>query len=355
MKICMITPRYPPNIQGGGEISCKLLVDNLIKNNFEVDVFSADQKFPNIKNMTLQNIKTYQYLKNKIKNYDIFHTYNMTLMPGLGILTKKYKVNSIATLNGIVYSISMSTYKYQKMSPRFFRNKLIINFIKNIKYFTTLFQYFKENWINDGIDDKKISVIPNMIDVSFKPIKNTKSDITRLLHVGNYTPTRSEEICKLIKVYSNLKKQNINLTMVGKGKNQVKKIINKYQPKNKIIHLGEKNYNELPKIYSNSDIFVHPSNFPKTGDRVIYEALMSGICVITTGNNNYSEIIKNNESGILVYPMTTEILAEKIQNLLDDVPLRKKLAQNGKKRIYDICSPDLIIKRYIKIYNNVTI
>jgi len=354
MKICMVTPRYPPNIHGGGEISCKLLVDNLRKNGFDVDVFSADQKFSNIKNNSILNIKTYSFLKDKIRSYDIFHTYNMSLLPSVGFLTKKFNINSVATLNGIVYSPSLSTYRYKRFSPRYYRNKLMLYFILNIKYFVTLFQFFREKWIDDGLKEENISVIPNMIDASFKPVSHVddENNSINLLHVGNYTPTRSEEIRKLIEAYSKLKKQDINLIMVGKGKIQVERLINKYRPKNKINHLGEQPYSKIPEIYSKADVFVHPSIFPKTGDRVIYEALMSGVCVITTGNNHYSEIIKNMEHGVLIYPMTAEALADNIQILIEDNKLRRMLADNGKKRIYEVCSPEMICKKYRKVYED---
>jgi len=42
MKVLIITPRYPPAFHGGGEISVKLLAENLKKNNIDVTVLSFD-------------------------------------------------------------------------------------------------------------------------------------------------------------------------------------------------------------------------------------------------------------------------------------------------------------------------
>ena len=354
MKICMITPRYPPNIHGGGEISCKLLVDSLSDHNVDVDVISADRVFPSIKNKDILNIKMFKYLKNKLNDYDVFHTYNMSLLKSVGALTKKFNIKSLATLNGIVFSPSLSTYFLKYGSPRFYRNIfLVYRYIKYIKRFTTLFQYFKDKWVRDGIPEDRIIVIPNMIDSNFHPTRRTKSNKIRLLYVGNYSRTRSEEIRKLIEIYSLLKKQDIVLYLVGKGKEKVEELIKLYKPKNSLNHLGEKLYTELPKIYANADIFFHPSKFPKVADRVIYEAMMSGVCVITTGNDYYSSIIRDMKNGLLVYPLDVNVFAEKLQILIENTSLRKKLAHNGKSSIYEKCNPETISNQYLTIYNDI--
>lgn len=346
----MVTQFYPPIIHGGGEISCKLLVDNLKKHiNVEVITFGNSLS----KSKILANIQAYRQIKKKIDDYDIFHTYNMTLTPCIGKITEKYNINSIATLNGIVFSPSLSTYNYKYLSPKFYRNKVLFRYIKNIKHFTTLFQVFKDDWIKDGLPSDKITVIPSMIDTNFKCIKsNSDRSTVNLLYVGNYSPTRGEEIRKVIESYSLLEKQqDISLTIVGKGKSQVINLINKYKPKNPIELLGEKSYSEMPKIYKDKDIFIHPSILPKTTDRVIYEAVLSGLCFITTGNNYYSTIFKTGKDGILLYPMTSKKLSENIQMLIDNKPLRKKLAIKGRQTVIRECSPEAITRKFLGVYN----
>ncbi|MEF8849070.1 MAG: glycosyltransferase family 4 protein [Candidatus Thermoplasmatota archaeon] len=353
MKVAMVVPRYPPNIHGGGEISCKLLVDTLRKKDVDVEVFSFDRVFPHIWSKLYLNYKAVGYLKDKVDDFDVFHTYNMDLLPAVGRLTKKFGINSVATLNGIVFSPSMSTYRFKYLSPKFYRNLICFNSIKNISCFTTLFQVFKDKWVEDGLDKDKITVIPNMLDPSFKPEKRKKSeDEIRLLHVGNFSPTRKEEIETLIKSYSKLKKQDVSLKMVGKGKEKVEALVERYKPKNSVNHLGEKDYEELPSIYADSDIFVHPSSLPKTADRVIYEAMLSGVCVVTTGNDYYSQVIRNKKDGLLLYPMNSEKLAENIQMLIDNPELRKKMAESGKKRVQNVCNPNRVTDRYIRVYED---
>ena len=50
--------------------------------------------------------------------------------------------------------------------------------------------------------------------------------------------------------------------------------------------------------------------------------------------------------------MTPDALADNIQILIENNKLRTKLADNGKKRIYEICSPKMICKKYRKVYED---
>ena len=80
------------------------------------------------------------------------------------------------------------------------------------------------------------------------------------------------------------------------------------------------------------------------------EAMQAGLCVITTGNDYYSPIIRNMKDGVLIYPCTSRKLAEKIQLLIDNPDLRIELSKNAQKKVYEICHPKKIIKRYMEIY-----
>ncbi len=362
MKVCMVTPRYPPNIHGGGEISCSLLVKELSQH-IDIDIISFDgnvikRKEDNIERVNIgrleskviNNIKAYNFLKNKVRNYDIIHTYNVDLLPVVGFLTKKYNIKTVGTLNGIVYSNSLGTFRSRLFSFRYYRNKFLMKYIKNITIFSTICQFFKEKWSKDGIPEEKIVVIPTLLDPDFPVVKKVESDKIRLLYVGNYSPTRAKEIDMLLNIYSKLKKQNISLTVVGKGKDKVAELVRMYKPENEVDLVGEKKYIEMPKVYANVDFFVHPCTYPKAMERVIFEAMLNGLCVLTTGNDYYSSIIQHQKSGILIYPPSSTAFATEIQKLINNPRIIQKIAKNSKKRLYDVCAPDICAKKYLDLY-----
>ena len=101
MNICIVTHRYPPNTVGGGEISCHLLARELSKNH-KVEVVSFDGNVASqseiegvkvIRNKPIShekvtlNLQCFRFLRKRIEKYDIIHTYNMDLMPAIGLLT----------------------------------------------------------------------------------------------------------------------------------------------------------------------------------------------------------------------------------------------------------------------------
>jgi len=353
LKIAMVTPRYPPNISGGGEISCRLLVRKLRERGHSVKVFSFDRIFPDVKNRFLLNVKVYRFLKKYVKSFDVFHVYNMDLLLAMGWLSKRYRVKSVATLNGTVYSPSLSRYSFFKyLSFRFYRNRLFMRWIRGISFFVTLSVFRKEQWVKDGIDEDRIVVVPNIVDPSFKPVSYKEHSGINLLHVGNYSVSKKQEFKTLVKGFSLLKKQDIVLYLVGKGKKQVTGLIEKYKPVNPVVHLGMKSYSMMGSIYAIADVFVHPAVEPSPVHRVLYEALLNKLCVVTTGNNFYSSIIRDNVDGVLLYPMTPSRLAGSLRLLISDKKLRNRLGVSGCKRVKEIASSDKVIDRYISIYKN---
>ena len=354
MKIAMVTWFYPPDIHGGGEISCKLLVDNLRKKGHEVDVFVLDKVFPGIKSKIHLNIKAYDYLDERLDGYDIVHSYNMSLLPCVGQLTKHKDINSIATLNGIVFSPSMSTYNNKIISPKFYRNKLLLKSIKNIKHFITPFVVFRDNWIKDGIPEDKIEVIPTMRDDSFVSSKKKEnSDRLELLYIGNYSDTKKKEIDLVFKVFSFLYYKKIHLTVVGDGKDKFEELRKKYGIDNNITIVGKVCYENISDVYSGKDILVYPTEQPKVADRVVYEAIENGLSFVAHGNDYYSSVFKNGEDGILYHPIHLRNIYDGVEFFYSNRNKIKEMNKSAKIKLDTKLSQDVITEKIIEKYKEV--
>jgi len=374
MKVCIVTPRYPPIVKGGGEISVSLLARELSKF-VEVDVVSFDRNLTSVSvvddipvtrvhpitphDLKLpQNLQALRVLREKIGTCDIFHSYNHDLMPSLGFLTKKHGINSVATLNGSVYFHSLDTegrFKSRNPIERAvlslikLRNKLALSYIRNIKTFTTLSTFYRDKFVEAGIPRDKIKIIPNMLDPNFEPKPRIKDDDkATILYTGPFTFAKGIDI--LIDAYSRLEEQNLELIIVGDSPYKIQPLIKRFKPKNDINVLGKVSYDKLPDLYALADIYVLPYRYPYPVGRTILEAMVSGVPTITTGNSYYSPIIEDMKSGVLIYPMEAERLAETIQRLIDSPNLRKRLSHNAKKRVRDVCSPHKISRKYLEIY-----
>ncbi len=164
-----------------------------------------------------------------------------------------------------------------------------------------------------------------------------KDDIT-LLFIGN--PFSRKGLHYLIESLKYIKQDNCKLLILGKSlpKDSIEKYLNLAKSlkiknrESKIIYAGFSK--EIHKYFAAGDIFVFPTLYEPFG-LVILEAMSSGLAVITSSPSycGAAEIIENNREGLLLEnPRNAKEIAEKINLLLENPYLRKKLARNARKK-----------------------
>lgn len=341
MKVAMVTPRYPPNIIGGGEISCEQLVETLRQLNIDIEVLSGDVMFPKIKRKEKLFIAMYRYLKKKFQKYDVLHAYNMNLLPTLGLLTKKYNANTLGTLNGHVYSPTFARHIGKKPIIAYNFNAMMLKkYTRHIKRFTALSKFYSDVWVCDGLDENKISIIPNMIDIKYtvsKLLSNVVSTDNKvnLIAVGNYAKWRNFE--GMIYDYGLLPKQNIELHIVGHGWHDAIAPLLKIS-NNRIIYYGGLKHNEIKNLFAISQIYLQPYNHFGIG-RTLLEAAQNKCAIVATGDKENYLQLKNNIRNF------TE-LEELVQNKTE----QRRLARSNKMLVNKYFNPKRIAKQYIAIY-----
>ena len=82
----------------------------------------------------------------------------------------------------------------------------------------------------------------------------------------------------------------------------------------------------------------------------ILEYMALGKPVVATSGGGTDEIVEDQKTGFLVNTSNPMELAEKILVLLDDSLLRKKMGKNGKDRIHETFSIDVMTGKYISAY-----
>ena len=89
---------------------------------------------------------------------------------------------------------------------------------------------------------------------------------------------------------------------------------------------------EVRPFYELGDIFVL-SSLREGLPLVLLEAMTYGLPCIATDVGGSAEVIMRGETGLVVEPRNPEELAKAILELLADPELRRKMGQNGKKRV----------------------
>ncbi len=97
---------------------------------------------------------------------------------------------------------------------------------------------------------------------------------------------------------------------------------------------------DVRSLLSAVDLFVMPSRWEGFG-LAAAEAMAAELPVIATRVAGLREVVVHGETGLLVEPDNGAVLADAIENLLADEPLRKKFGRAGKARVvqqYDIAA-----------------
>ena len=84
----------------------------------------------------------------------------------------------------------------------------------------------------------------------------------------------------------------------------------------------------------------------------IKEAFFLKVPVVGTNVGGIPELIKNNETGLLVPPNDPHKLAESINKLLENKQNANQLAQSGYEFVNNNMTWDVMLPKYIEFYEN---
>lgn len=190
-----------------------------------------------------------------------------------------------------------------------------------------------------NIPRSKVKVIYKGVDLRvFKPQKRqSESGKVNLLFVGNLT--KAKGLDDLIEIFLRLYKKynDIELTVAGSGEmeNTVIKLGRQYP----INFKGFVEYEKLPELYRNADVFCIPSKERKllglslTGEYFPYvamEALASGLPIVASRIGGLPEAIGGDN--FIVSPGDLRALEKAIEGLVKDKSFRQSLGAKNRKR-----------------------
>jgi glycosyltransferase involved in cell wall biosynthesis len=191
--------------------------------------------------------------------------------------------------------------------------------------------YYKKHGAN-------VMVMPN--PCTFKPIDLKKEQFNSrektILAVGNLDRYHHKGLDNLIPLVAPILKTNLDwkLKIVGGGEKGLiflTKIVKQHNLENQIIFTGFQN--NISEIMLKSSIFILPSRFEGL-PMVLLEAMSQGMaCIAYDCKTGPSDIITNNQNGILVSDQNTEEMGKNLLKLMKDDALRYSLSENGVKSL----------------------
>ena len=110
-------------------------------------------------------------------------------------------------------------------------------------------------------------------------------------------------------------------------------------------------WNKAMEVLKSSQILVLPSRIESVPQSIL-EAFYLKVPVVATNVGGVHELVSNNKTGLLVTPNNSSELLEKINDLLNDIELCNRLANNAHEFVMKNFSWEVLLPKYIKLYEN---
>ena len=185
--------------------------------------------------------------------------------------------------------------------------------------------------IYHGVDFKKLNR-----DV---PKISVKKEVPVLLSIGRFVEKKGYKY--LIEASKILRDRKIahEIKIIAEGPlyNNILMQIKKYKLEDKIEILGDGQglpFSEASKYYRIADVYVFPSIETSSGDmdgvaNVLLEAAAFKLPIVATDSGGTTEVIINNETGVVVPQRDPEKLADGIQVVLQDKEFARNIGENA--------------------------
>ncbi len=203
-----------------------------------------------------------------------------------------------------------------------------------------------------GMNEKKITVIPNAIDTEHFNIKTTpRQKLIHFLHISKYEDER-KNLTGILRVFERLSEvsDQFFLEIGGDGDiHWLRDRIDEFNIPSQYVTISDSySYADLPTIYSNADCFILFSHFENFGV-VLAESILCGTPVIAPRVGGIVDFV-NNMNGKLVDANNEDQLYETILNYLNDkFTYEPEIVRNS---IKDYVSYENVGKSYFEIYTS---
>ena len=225
--------------------------------------------------------------------------------------------------------------------------KLEIQAAMNADHVFTITEGIKKVLTKNGVNERKITILPNAVDLNqFSPIEKNKVIESKLNlrkkitigYIGSFTDY--EGLDYLLKASAILKKKyngKFKILLIGDGTafNDLRKLRSELKLEDTVHFTGRINHNDVLDYYSVIDIAVYPRKGTSVCEIVSplkpLEAMAMGKAIIASEVNALTEIIIDEQTGLLHARDDIKNLTESLEKLILDSKLRAHLGANAKR------------------------
>ena len=200
-------------------------------------------------------------------------------------------------------------------------------------------------WLTDnyGIDPEKITIIPNYVDTDIftpKPDTEKKYDV---LCIGRLVSKKRHQL-----LLESLAGSNLKICIIGAGK-QKSQLTDFARDNNMNLEIFEKiEHSQLPQYFHKSRMYVNVAAW-EGHPKAMIEAMACGIPCIGAKSPGIANLLKHNQTGLLVDPEPDSI-RNAVQYLLSDNDLVRKIATEARNYCVEQFSLETIFLKYKSLF-----
>ena len=312
MKFLFISPRFSGGI--GGHAS--MLAEQLTKNGHQVKKMETTHiPIKNMKNPSFAVLSSIKSIVDR-ESYDVVHGFNIPSAYAMKYAKGKKKVLSV---HGVFSDQVDSLHSKSVSSIAKSAQSQVLQWPDKLTTDSKATQkLYKEKF------DIDFEYLPSPLDTSmFEKIHSTKKIENQIAYVGRDSHEKGIDILK-----------DAESEIIGN-----------------VVYCTDRSWEEAMSIIKSSSMLVVPSRMESL-PTTVKEAFYLNVPVIATNVGGIPELIKNNETGIIVPPENPSKLAQAVNELLSDKEKAEKLAANGNTFVKNNMTWDVILPNYIKFYED---
>ncbi|MCF2919858.1 glycosyltransferase family 4 protein [Pseudoalteromonas sp. APAL1] len=306
-------------------------------------------------------IKTIRAIKEVVEKVkpDVLHaiTIKPVLYSGLALKTVNADVPFVAAISGLGYVFTAKTLRAK-----------LTKFIASAFYKVALSQRLKTVIFQNTSDESILSHVAKLNSSDKVLIKGSGADLS----VYDFKPENLDQspkivmACRLLKekgVYQFIEAARIvkatypstEFLLVGtpdlENPNTVKQAeIDNWVNEGIINYLGHRN--DIPDIFSNSNIVCLPSFYGEGVPKVLIEAAACGRAIVTTDNPGCRDAVIVGETGLTVPVRDSIKLAEALSHLIEKTQLRLRMGQEARKFAEQAFDVNSVVDKHLAIYSS---
>ena len=207
-----------------------------------------------------------------------------------------------------------------------------------------------------GSDPKRFTIVPGAVDTArFTPGRRGHSGPVRLFYHGRVD--RRKGVLDFIDALGLLRARAIpfeaTISGIGPDVESSKARAAELNFSDEAIRFtGYADYDTVPDLYRAADVFVSPT-YAEGFSNTILEAMAAGLAVVSTHSVGVSDCLRDGENGLLVQPGDVAALADALARVIEDEPLRRRLAEDGLAECRRVYSWRAVGRQIMDVYGSV--